>query len=249
MSRCAVVTGAGRGIGLAIARRLRDDGWRVEVCDLDPGEARDEPGLTFWELDVTDPVAVADVFAAIDREAGGIDALVNNAGITRRAPIERLSWEDWRAVIDVDLHGVFLCLQAAGRAMLARGAGGAVVNIASIAAERGQPGRAPYGAAKAAVVGLTRTAAVEWAARGIRVNAVGPGYVDTGVFRSGVASGQLDAAEILSRIPMGRVGPPADIAAAVAWLVSPESGYVTGQVLYVDGGFLADFGVGLKEPE
>jgi 3-oxoacyl-[acyl-carrier protein] reductase len=246
MSGCAVVTGAGRGLGLAIARRLRSDGWRVEACDVDPGEAGRD-GFEVRALDVTDPAAVAGTFAAIEEAAGGIDLLVNNAGITRRAPIERLSWEDWRAVIDVDLHGVFLCLQAAGRGMLARGSGGSIVNIASIAADRGQPGRAPYGAAKAAVVGLTRAAAVEWAARGIRVNAVGPGYVDSGVFREGISSGQLDEAEILARIPMGRLCEAEDIAAAVAWLASPESRYMTGQVLYVDGGFLADFGVGVKE--
>ncbi len=246
--RCAVVTGGGRGIGLTVARRLRDSGWTVVVADVQPGEAADEPGLELRSLDVRDPIAVPATFDAIAADHAGIDLLVNNAGITRRSPIERFRWEDWREVIDVDVHGVFLCLQAAGRSMLARGSG-TIVNVASIAADRGQEGRAAYTTAKAAVVGLTRSAAVEWATRGVRVNAIGPGYVATGLLESGLASGELDGDEILARIPMSRFGSPEDIADAVEFLASPSSGYVTGQVLYVDGGFLADFGVGLRRPD
>jgi len=246
--RCTVVTGAGRGIGLAVARRLRDSGWTVVGADIDPGEAAAEPGIELRLLDVSDPDAVRETFAAIAADHGGIDLLVNNAGITRRAAIEDLSWEDWSQVIDVDVHGVFLCLQAAGKVMLANH-GGAIVNIASIAADRGQEGRAAYTTAKAAVVGLTRSAAVEWATRGVRVNAIGPGYVSTGLLESGIASGQLDGDEILARIPMDRFGCPEDIADAVEFLASPQAGYITGQVLYVDGGFLADFGIGLRRGE
>jgi 3-oxoacyl-[acyl-carrier protein] reductase len=176
---------------------------------------------------------------------GGLDLLVNNAGVTRHRPLVELTWEDWSAVVDVNLHGAFNCLQAAGRLMIERG-GGVIVNIASVAAERGAAGRAPYATTKAALVGLTRSAAVEWAPHGVRVNAVGPGYVDTGVLRAAIASGTLDPADVLERIPAGRLAEPAEIGAVVSFLASPRAAYVTGQVLYVDGGFLADYGVPVK---
>lgn len=237
----AVVTGGARGIGNAIARRLHDDGWRVVAADIDPGP-KGEAGVPAVRCDVRDRGAVDRAIAEIHEAYGGLDLLVNNAGVQIHGPTETLPWESWATVVDVNLHGTFNCLQAAGRLMLEAGHG-SIVNIASISAERGAPGRAPYCATKAAICALTRTAGVEWGARGVRVNAVAPGYVDTGVFRQGVADGRLDEGEILDRIPMRRLAQPTEVGAMVSFLASPDAAYVTGQVFFVDGGFLADYGV------
>jgi 3-oxoacyl-[acyl-carrier protein] reductase len=241
----AVVTGAARGIGRAIALRLAADARQVVSFDVADPEERDER-IEDRRVDVRDHAAMGEAMAAVARDHGDLSLVVNNAGITVRAPFEDTTFEDWRSVVDVNLHGTFNGIQAAGRVMLERG-GGAIVNVASVAAERGQPGRAAYGATKAAIVSLTRTAAVEWAARGVRVNAVGPGYVDTGVYRAALAEGRLDNDEVLSRIPARRLAGAEEIAAVVAFLGSPEASYVTGHVLYADGGFLANFGVGLVD--
>lgn len=246
MSGVAVVTGGARGLGWAVGMCLRDDGWQVVAADLVPGETETgDRGITFRQMDVTDRDQVTSTFAAVVEEFGGLDLLVNNAGVTRHRPLVELTWEDWSAVVDVNLHGAFNCLQAAGRLMIEQ-RGGVIVNIASVAAERGAAGRAPYATTKAALVGLTRSAAVEWAPHGVRVNAVGPGYVDTGVLQAAIASGTLDPADVLERIPAGRLAEPAEIGAVVSFLASPSAAYVTGQVLYVDGGFLADYGVPVK---
>lgn len=252
----AIITGGAAGIGWEIGRRLAAEGYRVIACDMVPGltehplpdtdAAPDSP--TLWrELNVTDHGQVATEFAAIAREFNGIDVLVNNAGIQRHRGIEDLSWAEWEAVVNVNLHGVFNCLQAAGREMLGRGEG-RIVNISSVSA-RGSAGRAPYSTTKAAVIGLTSTAGAEWAARGVRVNAVAPGYVDTGVFRQGVEAGTLNLDTILARIPAGRLAQASEIANAVSFLVSDQASYMNGQTLYVDGGFLVDYGVPLaKKP-
>ena len=246
MTGVAVVTGGARGLGWAVGTCLRDEGWEVVAADLVPGETEGgETGIGYRRMDVCDRAQVSSTLAAVVDELGSLDLLVNNAGITRHRPLVDLTWEDWSAVVDVNLHGAFNCLQAAGRLMIERG-GGVIVNIASVAAERGAPGRAPYATTKAALVGLTRSAAVEWAPLGVRVNAVGPGYVDTGVLQAAIASGTLDRADVLERIPAGRLAEPAEIGAMVSFLASPRAAYITGQVLYVDGGFLADYGVRVK---
>lgn len=246
----AIVTGGSAGIGWEIGQRLSADGYLVVATDRVPGlTAGENPAGILWrELDVTDHAAVDRVFGEIEAELGPIEVLVNNAGIQRHRGIEDLTWDEWAAVVDVNLHGVFSALQAAGKRMLDRGEG-RIVNISSISS-RGSAGRAPYATTKAAVIGLTSTAGAEWAARGVRVNAVAPGYVDTGVFRQGVEQGTLSLDTILSRIPAKRLADASEIAAAVSFLVSDQSRYMNGQTLYVDGGFMVDYGVPLaKKPE
>ena len=165
-ARIAVVTGGASGIGWAIASRLAAEGWTTVAADINPGEtARVATGVVYRNLDIRDRDQVDQVFTDIRSSEGGLDLLVDNAGIQIHGRTETLSWETWSAVVDVNLHGTFNCLQAAGRIMLADGAG-SIVNIASVAAARGAPGRAPYAATKAAIVSLTRTAAVEWAEPG-----------------------------------------------------------------------------------
>jgi len=246
--RVAVVTGGCAGLGWSIGNRLAASGYLVVGADIAPGETAafspTEPGPVAWRsLDVTEPGQVGPFFDAIVESFGGIDVLVNNAGIQRHGPIENIRWEDWASVVDVNLHGVFLCLQHAGRHMLRAGAG-RIVNIASVGA-RGAAGRAPYAATKAGVVALTATAGAEWAARGVRVNAVAPGYIETGVLRAAVSAGTLDVSSILQRIPAGRLAQGGEIARAVEFLVSDGASYINGQTLYVDGGFLVDYGIPL----
>src|SRR5207245_1977898 len=152
---------------------------------------------------------------------------------------------DWQRVLDVNLNGAFLCLRAAGRIMLRQGFG-SIVNIASVAWDRGASGRAPYSVSKAGLVALTKVAAVEWAARGVRVNAVAPGYIDTPMLRTAFENGAIDEGDVLARIPAGRFAQAGEIAEVVAFLGSPAASYINGHIVAVDGGFLADYGVGLK---
>lgn len=251
----ALVTGAASGVGLGISQRLLREGWRVVLTDLDEraGLLRERQAVdrgedaVFRAMDVCDRDDVDAVVGWTVDRFGALELLVNNAGVQVRGRIENLDWSDWARVIDVNLHGVFNCLQAAGRAMLEAGSG-CLVNIGSIAGERGAPGRAAYCSSKAAVLALTRVAAVEWASRGIRVNAVAPGFVETTMVRAAIDSRHLDEASILARIPAGRMASPAEIAAVVSYLASPDASYVTGQTFFVDGGFLADYGVDYVRP-
>jgi 3-oxoacyl-[acyl-carrier protein] reductase len=245
-----IVTGGANGIGWAISRDAARAGWTVAILDRDGDRSADrvaEADAAGWPIsshpvDVADEVAVrASIDEIIDRH-GRVDGLVNNAGITAAGELLDIDFADWRRVSAVNLDGAFHCLRAVGRQMLAQGAG-AVVNVASIAAERGVPGRGAYAVSKAGLVSLTKVAAVEWAARHVRVNAVAPGYVDTDLLQSAIDAGRVDLDDILGRIPARRLASADEIARVVMFLLGPDSAYLTGEVITIDGGFLADYGV------
>jgi len=235
--RVALVTGGSRGIGQAVARELAEHGGRVVIADLVAPEA----GAVgdYVQADITDATEVQRLFEGLLALHGHVDILVNNAGIRRNGPTESMALEDWSAVLDVNLTAAFLCSAALARHALGRGSGAAIVNIASAAAEVGLPGRAAYCASKAGLVGLTRALAVEWADRGIRVNAVGPGFTRTHMYEWALKQGVVDEVTMLRRVPMDRVAAPEEIARAVRFLASDDASYITGQALYVDGGWLA----------
>jgi NAD(P)-dependent dehydrogenase (short-subunit alcohol dehydrogenase family) len=240
--RLALVTGAGQGIGREIARAFAAAGARVIVADRnrDSGSTvADELGGFFVELDVTDSGAVRSAVDSLVADHGPIAILVNNAGIVRNTPAESTSDEDWRDVFRVNVDGVFWCCREVGRTML-EGGGGSIINIASMSglvANRPQP-QAAYNASKAAVIMLTKSLAAEWAGRGVRVNAIAPGYVATELTLKGMGNPDWRE-EWLRSTPMGRVAEPAEIAPAAVYLASDASSYVTGSVLVIDGGYTA----------
>jgi NAD(P)-dependent dehydrogenase (short-subunit alcohol dehydrogenase family) len=240
--RLALVTGAGQGIGREIARAFAAAGARVIVADRnrDSGvTVADELGGFFVELDVTDSGAVRSAVDSLVADHGPIAILVNNAGIVRNTPAESTSDEDWRDVFRVNVDGVFWCCREVGRTMLEAGRG-SIINIASMSglvANKPQP-QAAYNASKAAVIMLTKSLAAEWAGRGVRVNAIAPGYVATELTLKGMGNPDWRE-EWLRSTPMGRVAEPAEIAPAAVYLASDASSYVTGSVLVIDGGYTA----------
>ena len=234
--RVAVVTGAARGIGEAIALKLAEDG--AEVFSLDK-IAPEAPRAFVVDLatDVTAPESVAAAFQAIDERAGHVDILVNNAGIQRVGLVGKVSFADWSAVLATHLNGFFLCASEAVPRMVARGKGGAIVSVASTAAFVGLPGRGPYCAAKAGILGLTRALSLEVASAGIRVNAVAPGFTRTKLIEQALGDGSLQEDWMVARVPMARLATTAEIAKAARYLAGDDASYVTGQCLVVDGGW------------
>ena len=220
--RVAVVTGGARGIGEAIVREFLTEKGRAVV--LDRAEPQDPiAGVRYVRADVSDPESVAAAFASIDEHEGRVDVLVNNAGFQRPGLIGRLPYEDWSAVIATHLGGMFLCSTQAVPRMIEQGAGGAIVSIASTAAFVGLPGRGPYCAAKAGIVGLTRAMALEGAPVGIRVNAVAPGFTRTEMIEQGLDNGSLREDWMLERVPLKRLALTAEIARVVRFLAGGEA--------------------------
>ena len=244
--RVALVTGASRGLGRAIATLLAEQGARVAVNflarhaeaeevadDIRRSAGRDDAAITV-RADVGDPLQVEKMVKSVEDSLGPVDILVNNAGIVRDNLLLRMTVEDWDSVITTNLRGMFLCTKACLRSMIRRKKG-AIVNISSVVGIGGNAGQTNYASAKAGVIGFTKSLAREVASRGIRVNAVAPGYILTEMTERLPDS---VSENILASIPLGRFGTPLDVAHAVLFLVSDASSFITGQTLVVDGGML-----------
>jgi len=229
--KTAVVTGGGSGIGRAVADRLRADGYHVATIDLNP--SNDEFAQT---ADVTDRAQVETALSAIRAQLGPVGILVNAAGLDGFKRFTDITFEEWQKVVDVNLNGVFHCIQAVLPDMVDAG-WGRIVNISSSSTHSGTPYMSHYVAAKSAVNGLTKSLALEYGPAGITVNAVPPGFIDTPMLRNAEAHGRLrNVQATIDATPVRRMGRPEDIAAACAFLISEEAGYITGQILGVNGG-------------
>jgi 3-oxoacyl-[acyl-carrier protein] reductase len=230
--RTALVTGGSRGIGKAIATELARAGATVVVGYRSGADEADaiasEIGGRAVQADVSDP----DEARRLVEDAGDVDILVNNAGITRDGLLMRMPDDDWRTVLDTNLGGVFHTCRAASRGMLRRRSG-SIVNLSSIVGVHGNPGQTNYGAAKAGIIGFTKSLARELGGRGVRANVVAPGYIDTRLTQE--LPDELKGA-MLQNTPLGRFGSPEDVAGAVRFLCSDEASFITGEVLLVDGG-------------
>ena len=236
MARTAIVTGGSRGIGAAISRMLRDDGFTVvaNYAGNDDAARRftDETGIVAMKWDVGDFDACATGCARVEAEVGPVDVVVNNAGITRDGTLARMTYDDWHDVMRINLGGCFNMAKACFPGMTARG-WGRIVNIGSINGQAGQYGQVNYAAAKSGIHGFTKALAQEGAKKGVTVNAIAPGYIDTDMVAA-VPAPVLE--KIVARIPVGRLGHAEEIARGVAFLCSEDAGFITGSTLSINGG-------------
>jgi NAD(P)-dependent dehydrogenase (short-subunit alcohol dehydrogenase family) len=245
--KVAVITGSGQGIGKQIAIQLAADSYAIVIADIREEVAQQVAAelktsghkAAACRVDVTDPNSCNEMISRAVDQFGRVDVQVNSAGISKPGPSLDVTPQDWQRMIDIQMNGTFYCCQSAGRQMVQQGEGGCIVNISSILAEAAFPQRASYCSAKAAVNMLTKVLAIEWAEYQIRVNAVGPAHTATEMTRINAARGLYDIATITKRIPMGRLASVEDIANGVSFLCSEKASFITGQVLYVDGGYLA----------
>ncbi|MCS6826496.1 MAG: SDR family oxidoreductase [Caldilinea sp.] len=249
--KVAVVTGAAQGIGAACVEALARAGATVVVADVNGLAAQETAAVVAHAssgavsaaaLDVADEAQCEELFEQMVRIHGGVDILINCAAVVSIKPALDLTLPDWEQTFRVGLFGAFLCARAFARQAIARGGEGVVVNISSITATHSAHGRAAYAASKAALNSLTRSLALEWAEHRIRVNAVAPSHTTTARLKQAIQEGKLEHDAIVARIPLGRFAEPAEIAAAVVFLVSDQARFITGQVLAVDGGYTANGG-------
>lgn len=247
-NQVAFITGAGSGIGRAMADAFAANGTHLALLDVNVESlerARAELHRTFPQIEVeclvasiVDETAVEAATAAVHARFGRIDILLNNAGISANRPTLELPAQQWRHAIDVNLNGVFFCAQAVARHMVAQGSG-VILNTASMYGTVAAPERAAYCASKAAVVMLTKVLAVEWAPKGLRVNALAPGYVQTALVQELVSTGRMDLAALKKRTPAGRLGEPHEIATLALFLASEHAAFINGQAIVADGGWSA----------
>jgi len=235
-NKVIVVSGGASGIGAEVSARLAAEGARVVIADLNVAQAESHAALSVT-CDITNPEQCDAVAQAAINAFCRIDGVVNCAGISKPHDSISLPPADWSRMVDVQLNGAFYFIQACAKRMMENG--GAIVFITSTNAEAAFPRRAAYCCAKAGVAMLTKVLAIEWAEKGIRVNAVGPAYVATEMTKRNIAAGNVSEAQIKARIPLGRLAQPADVADAVSFLLSDKASFITGHSLYVDGGWLA----------
>jgi len=242
MMRTAVVTGAAQGLGLVTARRLATGGYRVVLTDMQDVSAQTEAiGADALGVsgDVADEAFVEDLAARVAADLGGAAVLVNNAGISLIQPAEETTLDQWQRMMAVNLQGPFLLCRAFGLQMLAAGKG-SIVNVASVAGLGGVIHRSAYNTSKHGLLGLTRTLASEWGGRGVRVNAVCPGWIKTEMDEKDMGSGAYDDTDIVNRVPMARFATPEDVAEGIAFLASDAAAFINGVSLPVDGGWTGD---------
>ncbi len=236
-NKVVMVTGGAAGIGRVTAECFAEEGAKVAICDVNPEAGQSAakalgPEASFEKVDVSDSASVLNWVKSVSEKYGQIDVLVNNAGITRDGLIVRMKEDDWDAVINVNLKSAFNCIKAVSKIMMKQRSG-RIINLASVVGVIGNPGQANYVASKAGLIGLTKTVAREIASRGITVNAVAPGFIETDM--TAVLSDDVKEA-MLSQIPLRKAGTPKDIADAILFLASDSAAYITGQTIHVSGG-------------